>query len=363
MPANAWFIYSLGSGWGHLNRALALARVVAVHRPVHLLTNSPYAERIASRVQNNHLTLHRLSLPTQSPTSLSNAKRAIQLKLEAFDYDCLIVDTFPRGLIGELADVLPHKQEICRVLVHRDLTPKYVSSKDLASFVREHYDGILVPGEPDVPFINFPQATLTAPWLSRNATDLVTVPLPRWHIPNRQPLIVVCATGQPNELDFFGQITHQLSVEFPDAAFKCLSATCPTTCSPALWLSHWPGMDVLQFAQGVVGGGGYNLVHECAALGVPLIAFALPRRYDQQARRIQQYGRLVTSVEEVIAAVHGLLRAKSAKRAKGEKKGCKAADKVGLDRVRFSYVNGVTAAIAQIEALVDSKNCSKQQAQ
>ncbi|MFK8184185.1 MAG: hypothetical protein AB8B99_12490 [Phormidesmis sp.] len=353
MPANAWFIYALGGGWGHLNRALALAQVAVRHRPVHLLVNSPYAKKLVPALQPNSqtdehkqsLTLHILP-KTELPTldAIAAAKRTIQSKLEEIDYSCLIVDTFPRGLIGELIRLIPQKQETCRVLVHRDLDPYYVKDKDLDSFVSNYYDGILIPGESNVPFIHLSQAQVTAPWLSRSPTDLISQPLPQWHFSAQKPLVVVCAAGQPDELNIFGHLTYQLSAAFPHATVRCLAATCPTTCPAALWLFHWPGMDVLQFADVVVGSGGYNLVHECEALHIPLVAFAFPRRYDRQERRIRQYGGcLVTDAEGAIAAVRPLVTARR------ERPKTHYETKTYYE-TKTHYENGVSAAIAHIEA-------------
>ncbi|WP_157171274.1 hypothetical protein ACF3DV_15435 [Chlorogloeopsis fritschii PCC 9212] len=36
----------------------------------------------------------------------------------------------------------------------------------------------------------------------------------------------------------------------------------------------------------VVGGGGYNTVYECAAVGVPLVAFAFKRLHDRQHNKV-----------------------------------------------------------------------------
>lgn len=336
-----WFIYALGSGWGHLNRALALARVGAKRHSVHVLTNSPYAERIVGEqcesVQSGRLTLHLLP----EADSLTDAKQAIFRVVRSVEYDCLVVDTFPRGLLGELALLIPDQPDICRVLVHRDITPDYIVAKNIDAFVQQYYDGILIPGEQTVPFADFSQARCTAPWLSRHAAELFAHPLPEWNI--QQPLIVVCAAGNPEELTLFGEITTRLSAIFPNATVRCLSATCPERCSSTLWLSHWPGMDVLQFAQVVIGSGGYNLVHECAALEVPLLAFALPRRYDRQTKRIRQHARLVATIDEAIASVGALLNQvnrESAREVSGRTPG---------------YENGVDSAIAAIENWQRSK--------
>ena len=44
-------------------------------------------------------------------------------------------------------------------------------------------------------------------------------------------------------------------------------------------------MEVMQLADIIIGGAGYNTVYECAALNIPLITFPLRRQYDRQAQR------------------------------------------------------------------------------
>ncbi len=328
MEADCWFIYALGSGWGHLNRALALARVAAKHRSVHVLTNSPYAQRLAPVVQSTSLTIHQLP----AIDSLSEAQQFVQSLLRSVEHSCLIVDTFPRGLVGELAEVVSKQNDVCRILVHRDLSPDYVAAKSLSEFARSRYSGILIPGEPNVPLATLPQVQLTAPWLSRDRADLVAAEVmrSRLKIPYNKPLIIICGAGQPKELNFFGDLTEQIAATFPTATVRCLAATCPPTCASDRWLYHWPGIDVLQLANVVVGSGGYNLTHECTALGVPLVGFALPRRYDRQALRLQKYAHWVEHAEAAIAIITSLLSN-------------------GKTEVP-DYVNGVHQAIARIKS-------------
>ncbi len=335
MPASGgWFIYAMGSGWGHLNRALALARVAVQHRlqyrPIHLLTNSPYIEILRPKLALPSLTIHSL----HHIDSLVVAREKVQALLTSVEYGTLVVDTFPRGLIGELAEVIPSQTDICHVLIHRDLSPDYIESKAIEPFVRNHYDGLLLPGEPTVALAHLPQAKLTEPWLSRNETELpdANEMRSRWNIPSHAPLIIVCATGQPTELAFFGQVFKQLAISFPNATVRCLSAECPTGCEPSHWVSHWPGIDILQLADVVIGSGGYNLVHECSALGIPLIAFVQKRRYDRQARRIRDYAHGVNCVEDAIAMIPAFLQSKKT-----------------IANNKPCYRNGVSTAINFIE--------------
>src|SRR5207237_1065899 len=88
-------------------------------------------------------------------------------------YDCLIVDTFPRGLGGELANILPQLKSTPRILVHRNINPDYVRAKGLQRFVANNFDLVLVPGEMgELPFAHLSQVRCSEPWLIRSANEL-----------------------------------------------------------------------------------------------------------------------------------------------------------------------------------------------
>jgi hypothetical protein len=194
---------------------------------------------------------------------------------------CLIVDTFPRGLGGELAGVLPSLAP-CKVLVHRDLDPRYVAEAGLHALVESAYDLILIPGEAEGrAFADLPAAVVTAPWLIRSPSEL----------PPRQtgapPCIMVCASGRDEELAWYGAVVARLLV-ISKAAVRCVAASCPPGCPRECWIAHWPAVDLYAQADVVVGGAGYNTIHECLAHGIPLIARPWPRTYDRQWLRAQQ---------------------------------------------------------------------------
>ncbi|AFY44943.1 hypothetical protein [Nostoc sp. PCC 7107] len=299
---NTWLIYALGGGWGHLNRALSLGRIAAKERKVRIITNSPYALQI----NNEGCTVH--WIPDKAGVSATCQQvREIILKTR---YDRLIIDTFPRGLGGELADILPQLQPIPRILIHRDINPEYVTAKNLQYFVAEHYDTVIVPGDgEDLPLANLPNVRHTAPWLIRNAGELPDKISVRSHILKVDPdikTILVCAAGKASELSLFTQLTLHLQQNFPECAVRILAANCPADIPDALWISHHPGMECLAAADVVVGGGGYNTVYECAALGVPLVAFAFERLYDRQAKRAKK-AYTVNNIEEAIITVRKLL--------------------------------------------------------
>jgi hypothetical protein len=341
LSADHWSIYALGGGWGHLTHALALGRRAASRHRVSILTNSPYASLIPSGFLLPNLQIQVLT----STLNRDEVCEQVEERLMQRDYDCLIVDTFPRGLGGELVPLLAELPTcILRVFIHRDITPAYVEAKAIAPFVAQTYPVVLVPGEGDcVPLAHLPQAKHTAPWLVCNGDEL---PSPE-HCSSilrisdrRNPVVLVCAAGQSSELEMFGRLAYQLAQAFPDVTVRCLTPSQPATCPPELWLFHYPALDCLFIADVVVGSAGYNTVAECEALGVPLVAIALERIYDRQALRLRRYGHALLGIPEVdsgcaaIATVQKLLNQQSSQ----------------VKRNRRQYRNGAMEAVTFIES-------------
>ena len=135
-----WLLYALGGGLGHLTRAVALSRAALrgsgqdeqkTHTEIVLLTNSPFAETlpVSNELGRGHRVLKLRSTLSRDET----AAQVIEL-LQTERFDTFIVDTFPRGLGGELAPILP--ELACRkLLVHRDLNPRYCDQYKLQEFV------------------------------------------------------------------------------------------------------------------------------------------------------------------------------------------------------------------------------------
>lgn len=278
---NTWLIYALGGGWGHLTRALSLGRIAATQRKVRIITNSPYAPQ----VDHENCLLHWI------PENAGFFATCLQVQaiLSQTTYDRLIIDTFPRGLGGELANTIPELHHIPRILIHRDINPDYITTKQLRSFVMANFDAVIVPGEgEDLPLCDLPNVQHTAPWLIRNPGELRDKIIMRSHIlkvDQSVKTILICASGNRSELSLFGTLALRLHQNFPECAVRILASTCPQTCPQALWVSHHPGIECLAAADIVVGGAGYNTVYECAAVGVPLVALAFPRLYDRQKKR------------------------------------------------------------------------------
>lgn len=274
-----WLIYALGGGWGHLNRSAALAR--AARSPVRILTNSPYASQV--RIDGAEL------IAIDPSAAFNDAVSQIRGHIRQTRPSVLIVDTFPRGLGGELPN---HNGSGRNVLVQRDVTPKYAA---LVRGFAAGYDLILRPGEGAA----FPGAVTTAPWLIRDTVD----PAPR-------DTVLIVAGGNAEEQKWYGNVSNKLTKECSDLPVRCVAPQLPPNCPPECWIRHWPAMDLISRARLVIGGAGYNTVHECAALNVPLIARPWPRQYDRQWLRAKRAAARVHTVAEAVRAAMDLLNRK-----------------------------------------------------
>jgi len=224
---------------------------------------------------------------------------------------CLIVDTFPRGLVGELVDVLSSFAGP-KVLVQRDVNPDYAAAFQLNTFVAETYDLVLVPGErTDDGLGPFPQSATTAPWLVRSQEELRSRDSARdlLRLDSEKPCAIVCAAGNSDELEWYGAVTaHLLTANACDV--RCIAPVCPASCPTRCWINYWPAIDLYAAADVVIGSAGYNTIHECLACGVPLVARPWPRKYDRQNLRATRAAvvQVETPEQAVKAALHELTR-------------------------------------------------------
>jgi hypothetical protein len=258
--------------------------------------------------------------------------------LGAGQFDVLVVDTFPRGLAGELAGLLPDIVAP-KVLVHRDLNPRYVAWAELRSFVT-HYDAILVPGE-TAPLEDLPAAICTEPWLVCDGDELLTSPAARQMLNvdpgDTRPLAVVIGCGKTDESRDAAQLARRLVDRIGETAlvrFACLRRG--IGCDLAdLQVRCWPLMSAMRGADLLIGSGGYNTVHEARATATSLIAVARRRLYDRQFHRLRREER-AASQTELIERAAGRINGQTAH----------------VQRPAVCYRNGTHEAVQIIESIV-----------
>lgn len=313
-----WLIYAIGGGFGHLTRACALARAALPDTRVRIVTNSPYAAGVARATPEIEIAEH------HEPSE-------ILAEIEATQASCLIVDSFPRGLVGELVNAIGDFP--LKVFVQRDLNPQYVAEYDLNTFVANSYDLVLVPGDITPDSLGpFAQTVITGPWLMRSAGEMLSRDRAQelLRLTGKKACILVSAGGNAGELNWYGAVVSQLLKRGLECEVRCVAPDCPFGCPPECWISYWPATELYSAVDLAIGGGGYNTVYECVACGVPLVAKAWPRKYDRQHLRAVHAARMVDEPHEAVDAAVELL-------SEGRRPGR-----------RFFFENGAQAAIERI---------------
>jgi len=116
------------------------------------------------------------------------------------------------------------------------------------------------------------------------------------------PCAIVCAAGNPDELEWYGAVTTHL-LEANACDVRCIAPVRPANCPTECWINHWPAIDLYAAADVVIGSAGYNTIHECLACGVPLVARPRPRKYDRQSLRATRAAvHQVDTPEQAVAA-------------------------------------------------------------
>ena len=300
-----WCIYALGGGLGHLVRSLGLARAaIARGHHVMLLANTAYAPLLPVQTE-----LGELGEFIAIPASFDRGQvtEFVHQSLRNQSFDALIVDTFPRGLAGELAELLP-SLSAKKVLVHRDLNPRYVEQADLARFV-ERYDLLISPGELG-PLANRKHVHVTAPWLIRDFNQLLDQQSAwqKLHIERTDhPVIAVIAAGFPAEAQAMQTLAERLAQETRVRAnIRLITLNQSTELLNPLAINLWPTLSAIRGIDLLIGAGGYNTVWEARSTQTPLIAINRPRLYDRQEARLTDIERTPDESSALIRAMNWL---------------------------------------------------------
>jgi hypothetical protein len=285
------FYYALGGGLGHGVRTLALARQLAraLGGRHLLLFNTPFAPcLVRAAAAETGLSCQALP-PFASP---GEALEAVRRALATFDPDLFLADTFPRGLGGELAQALPEWGKGFRVLISRSLPRGYVEGYDLVAFARRQYHLILAPGEPS-PLEGGAEVQRTKAFLVRDFEELPTPARAASLLgttPDR-PVVLLAGSGTATECRETENLAEVLQADWPGhfpplrLALPPGRPTRPGRFSGTL-ITHFPLLECFPAVRLLVGGGGYNLVQEARALGLPGMFRPRPRKYDDQKSRV-----------------------------------------------------------------------------
>lgn len=307
MSSRKWLLYALGNGWGHLNRSLAFGRLAARTRGIDIICNSGFAYKLDEfPVWQDETKSLDIRIVDLSGKGKDEIHKFVEEHISWNDYECVLIDTFPRGITGELATVLPRLDNLRRILVARQLNKNYLVQFDLPNFVRANFDEVINPGESLSEEQQLDISFETPHWLIRSHDELP----PRRQmrgvlgVPPEQSFIIVVASGLNEETEFYGELTNHVAQRLPNSTVRCLSFKQPKSIPAELWINHWPGIEAIAASDIAIGGAGYNTIAECRALNVPLIAIPQSRTYDTQSKRAMQCEYVAEDFNAVMDALH-----------------------------------------------------------
>ncbi len=250
--------YALGGGFGHVTRACHLAGEMG-RRGIRTLVLCP--DRCRSHVERTS--------PCQATANLERSQLALwfQRRLVEFEPDLLVMDTFPRGVLGEV--VTP--PGLAKLLVTRWVAPDYYRKPVVRKALQEFDEICWTEPRSDLSFPGLdcePVMSMTAP-LGRVAARLTMGA-------DERPLILGMGSGEDSDQR---KILHRL---------KRLGRLQQWD---VRWFSRELGTYVedlaslLKGADVIVSAAGYNSYYEIARAGVPVLFLPQQRTVDDQMKR------------------------------------------------------------------------------
>jgi hypothetical protein len=226
--------------------------------------------------------------------TLVQTQRSVRRVVEAFKPDVFVVDTFPRGLGGELVPLFSDWRYGTRILICRSLPAPYVEGYGLEQFVPKHYGKVIAPGETS-PFGPSIPVDSTGAFLICDFPELPTPEEAARLVDScpGEPVVLLVGTGTVDECDALIRMAAGLAPRWNGLPFP-LRLALPAEIGYsslndlAAVIHHFPLIECFPAARLVIGASGYNLTHEATALGIS--AFTQPRRrkYDNQESRVWQ---------------------------------------------------------------------------
>jgi Glycosyltransferase family 28 C-terminal domain len=250
--------YALGGGSGHFCRSQAVAR--AFHKTQDSAVRVLCPDRFGSWSDP--------AFQVHSPTQIDreSLRAWVAEQLDDFQPNLLVVDVFPRGVLGEL----PNLNGLHRVLVTRWVHPQYYRRPEVSEALAS-YDQIFSsePQEIDVTVERVLPIVWTQCGVSRSEARKALGG-------NERPLVVALGSGPPEAQE---QLESRLQKHSAEADYQLAFF------SPKLGPSVPEIGRYLHGADLVVSAAGYQSYYETLQSGVPAIFLPQRRRYDNQAAR------------------------------------------------------------------------------
>ena len=308
--------YALGGGQGHALRGLAtLAGLRRRKRQTRVLLAAPCRFTAWARKQRVRL----LSPPDDCRGREKLAEWA-RRTVESFAPDILLVDVFPRGVLGELGEtgISAGGSPACW-LVCRRMRPDYYLDPGVRAFIESRYRG-LVWCEPPPPALEVLRVRqeMVSPLLIRRTGNCLGRERAREALgvkPNSRLLLTLGSGDRQHQGDLLrllDAICSRLRVRTGcDIDLLFLSTVLkredlPGVPNDARVDERFPAMRYLRAADLVVAAGGYHAFHEIRQLGLPAVFVPQRRKYDDQFWRVRNDPRATEPAELETAIGEGL---------------------------------------------------------
>ena len=194
--------------------------------------------------------------------------------------DLLLVDVFPRGVVGELPPLL---ERAPAWLISRAVSPAYYLHPPVRAAISRHYERIVWTEPPAVVLRGLPVSQLDAPPMLLRPSPLTKPDARRaLGVLSGQRLLLGLGSGdvdhQARLCRLLGKIAARVGV-----ALRVIS----TDLAPVAPVTPvFPAARVLAGADVIVTAGGYHAFWETRLAGVPTVFMPQRRRYDDQGQRV-----------------------------------------------------------------------------
>lgn len=319
-PLRVLLVANDGFSAGHVTRAIAIARGlarVATRRGLALGSVLATTSAADALLAPEPLAIVKLPAPAAARRAgLSDAERrrlaraTLEGVVEGFGPDLIVVDTFPSGPHGELAELAGRAR---RALIRRDV-PALRDEALLAGLGA--YDLAVLAGDPARQAAVLPIATLHVPPITlaeaRDGLDRAAARA-QLRLPDGRAILVAAGGGgDPDAATRARAIAEAILRVAPEVTpVLALGPLAPdATPRPRAKIRTMriaPLSPVLAAFDGAFTPAGYNTVHELAKARVPAALFAQPRPFDDQAGRAMRFAaagfacRLADAGDEAIA--------------------------------------------------------------
>ena len=276
--------YALGGGLGHVVRQFGIAQQVQRRLSEQglpgcslILHNAHLAKGIIERLSNEIAIPGRIAfyqLPVKQPAAPSSVRDQVHQILQSRSYSAIVVDVFPRGIVGDLVTVLPDSNAK-KILIARNLPANYLESFSLELFARDQFDRI-IRIELEAPFQTLPQSLDAIPVVtgakSHNRAGVRN---------SESPAVLLVGSGTESEAEqwYLAFQTLQSVSEYE------VDLSAPDLDNQRSGHTAVPLLNRMDQYDLVVGNAGYNLHWECRVAGIPSLLFRRPRKYDNQGLR------------------------------------------------------------------------------